>query len=223
MKIQTLLETTQTVFYRGVDEAPRLGAVLSSRPRKSIYDEHGFWLRAWDEIMIPKIPALHGTAKRSDCLIVTANKKYANGFGNICTVTPQKVESKITWSKHDFNMIAGLDRAKDLLATVMLEMGLEDDEDEMVAFTRHPTFENMLTALQHKVESDPEKAKAWAQYSSSDLTPVDWLVSVVDQLLASGVIGVVDHPEQVPPGCTEVWYKGTAVVTDFEEQDTDLL
>lgn len=223
MKIQTLLEAEQAVFYRGVDGAPRIGAVLSSRPRKSIYDEHGFWQQAWDEIMIPKIPALHGTAKRSDCLILTANKKYANGFGNICTLTPQNIESKITWSKHDFNMIRGLDDAKDLLGVVMLEMGLEEDEDQMVSFQRPPTYENMLTVLQHKVETDPEKAKAWAQYSESDLTPIDWLVRAVDQLLTNGEIGVVDRPEQVPRGCTEVWYKGTAVVTDFEEQDTDLL
>lgn len=223
MKIQTILEAEQAVFYRGVDGAPRIGAVLASRPRKSLYDEHGFWQQAWDEIMIPRIPALHGTAKRSDCLIVSSNKNYANGFGNICTLTPQHVESKIVWSKRDFNMIRGLDEAKDLLGTVMLEMGLEEDDDQMVSFTRHPTFNNMLIVLQHKVESDPEKAKAWAQYSKGDLTPVDWLINVVEQLLSSGQIGVVDRPEQVPEDCDEVWYKGTAVVTHFEEQDVDRL
>lgn len=107
--------TFQKKLYKGFkansDTIQQLvGSTLTNRPRKSVSGTQ-ITMRMYDELVLPNLPQLKGTAPRSNCLIGTFEWFTAMSFGDVAELEVVEATSKFAWTAADFNMINNIKQA----------------------------------------------------------------------------------------------------------------
>lgn len=109
------IPTFKKTLYKGIktdsgNTEDLVGTTYTNRPRTSTSGTQNA-MRMYDEFVLPNLPQLKGTAKRSNCLIGTFQRFTALSFGDIAVLEVVNATSLFAWSTADFNMINDIKKA----------------------------------------------------------------------------------------------------------------
>lgn len=199
MNIKFLLENTTHPLYRGMGDpgSDISGQEVSSTQRRSKTMSNAM-LNLWDNVVMPRMPQLKGTAPRSNCLIMSRDLNHAALFGVAYQMEVINHSTPFTWCAMDFNELPGMGDVSDILEMMCKKAGI-------------PMIGDFIPELDKAVSNSWNLRRIWKnQTHQKDMLPGAWTVDFFEHAFKYNGFGVANSVDEIPEDSAEVWFQGTA-------------